>query len=765
MMKRSAESADDMKVISAGGKRWITRVLIFACLILIGISTGIAHAGRRPMGNDISRVIMIGDFERCRMLMERKPDLLDPERGALYSASHNGRMRIAGYLISKGVDVNSHYCCGLTALHAAAFSGHVDMANLLLNNGADINAADESGWTPLHHAAHEDQIEMVKTLISAGADINKADRYHVSPLSLALIDEKKRMAEYLKKYGAVEALEGAGEILKAAEEDNVDKAEILLSRNAGLIDVRDWNLSTLLIVSSFYGSRKMVELLLNNGADINAKSKYYEPVPSAMTPLAWALFERDTDMAELLIRKGADPNEKSWHGITPLEWAIGGKDQEIVEMLISAGAHLNGRDSHAISEAISLDDISMVEYLLDKGTDVNGMNSIGNSPLDDAVSYGNRDIAKLLISRGADVNMKGELDRTPLYNAVINKNTEMIEYLVSKGADINAGDRDGRTPLDYAFIYSRDLSKTLEALGVDVKARTSRGETALFFADERKDAEYLIEKGIGVKIKDNEGRTALHGSGANRNIDVARVLVRHGADLNAKDNNGETPLHAAVYYRNDDLVQYLLEKGADSNIRDNEGRTPLHVAAARGESGMVKLLIAGGSDINARDGKGLTPLSLVLMCNNDEAAEYIRRHGGIEAEKGAGEIFCAVENADAARVGEILDMNPSSISGRNRRSCTPLLLAAESGWKNVVDVLISHGADIKARMKCSEWWDSGYTPLHMAVRWNYRIVAETLIESGADVNAEDDRGKTPLAIARDCGFTRMADMLRKHGAR
>ncbi|MGV8118602.1 MAG: ankyrin repeat domain-containing protein [Candidatus Xenobiia bacterium LiM19] len=766
-MKNRAIMSGNGSVRQGWGRRCFLLIPVIAIVLLIsvGIRARAVHAGKQIHYCDISRAIMNGDFNYCRMMIDKKPDLLAPERGALYSASMSGRMRVAGYLISKGVDVNGHYCCGLTALHGTAARGHVEMAGLLLNNGADINAADEYGRTPLHFAVHEDQMEMAKTLISAGADINKADRYHVSPLSLALIDEKKKIAEYLRGCGAVEAMEGAGEILDDALSGNVDRVKLLLSKNPKLVEVRNDSLHTPLYNAAIGGNRELIEILLSYGADINAKTKNCNSVLSAMTPLAWALFVRDNDMAELLIQKGADPNEKSWYGITPLEWAIAGKgveDQKIVGMLISAGAKINGRESRAMSAAISHNDISMVEYLLDSGADINAMDSTGSKPLEEAVSYGRLDIAKLLISRGADINAGDKCGNTLLHIAVMGKNTELVELLVSKGLDINVKNNDGRTPLDDALKYSRNLLNVLDALGVDVTARTSRGETALFFVDDPKTAEYLIGKGIGVMITDKEGRTALHEVAGDHDVDVVNVLVNHGADINARDNGGLAPLHEAVFTQCDDIVLYLLEKGADTGIRDNEGRTPLHVAAARGESGMVKLLISRGADINAGDGRGLTPLSLAMMGCDSETAEYIRRHGGIEAVKGAGEIFLAVGNGDAERVGEILKNNPPLSSNRNRRGYTPLLLAAESGWKYVVDTLISHGADVNAKMKCSEW-DSGYTPLHMAVRWNYRIVAETLIAHGADVNAQDDRGNTPLAIARDCGLQKMADMLKRHG--
>jgi ankyrin repeat protein len=76
---------------------------------------------------------------------------------------------------------------------------------------------------------------------------------------------------------------------------------------------------------------------------------------------------------------------------------------------------------------------------------------------------------------------------------------------------------------------------------------------------------------------------------------------------------------------------------------------------------------------------------------------------------------------------------------------TPLFAAAAKGHADVIQVLIAHGADIRAR---DDW---GGTPLHRAAGEGQTRAAEVLLEAGADVNALDSYQRTPLcwAVERD----------------
>jgi len=53
----------------------------------------------------------------------------------------------------------------------------------------------------------------------------------------------------------------------------------------------------------------------------------------------------------------------------------------------------------------------------------------------------------------------------------------------------------------------------------------------------------------------------------------ARLLIDAGVDLNFKNNDGSTALHSAAFFCRPEIVQMLLEKGADKTIKNSFGAT------------------------------------------------------------------------------------------------------------------------------------------------------------------------------------------------
>ena len=60
------------------------------------------------------------------------------------------------------------------------------------------------------------------------------------------------------------------------------------------------------------------------------------------------------------------------------------------------------------------------------------------------------EMVKLLISYRADVNLKNFRGATPLMAAAGDGPSSVVKYLLEKGADANARDQDGNTALRYA---------------------------------------------------------------------------------------------------------------------------------------------------------------------------------------------------------------------------------------------------------------------------------------------------------------------------
>lgn len=79
--------------------------------------------------------------------------------------------------------------------------------------------------------------------------------------------------------------------------------------------------------------------------------------------------------------------------------------------------------------------------------------------------------------------------------------------------------------------------------------------------------------------------------------------------------------------------------------------------------------------------------------------------------------------------------------------------AAYNGAKDMVDLLIRHGADVNRKERDS------YTPLHYAVFFRHYDVVERLVEAGADPNEPDGEGRTPLERARSTQDARMEHLL------
>ena len=118
---------------------------------------------------------------------------------------------------------------------------------------------------------------------------------------------------------------------------------------------------------------------------------------------------------------------------------------------------------HVASES---DKLHIVKYLIEKqNVDINIKGNDEMTPLHFACSESNLSIVEYLISKGADIEAKDYLDKTPLHYACQKGHLKIVEYLVSKGANIEAKAILELTPLYLASSYHReDVIKYLKTL-------------------------------------------------------------------------------------------------------------------------------------------------------------------------------------------------------------------------------------------------------------------------------------------------------------
>lgn len=239
---------------------------------------------------------------------------------------------------------------------------------------------------------------------------------------------------------------------------------------------------TFIIANGFYQNKQLFKAIETNdfsnakkaidkGAFINTrKSLFYLPnlVPTNPTPLIAACKKGDKELVDLLLENGADINKTdNYTQKTPLLASLHGNKANrfsLAMYLINKGA-----DIHAIQEGvaspfsrslyISKDDteqtkeesVLLLDYLLHNNAETKIYTSNENA-LTYATHYRNDNAVKYLIENNYfDVNSRDNSGDTALIVAVKNERTSIVKLLLEFGADRSLLDNDGKTALDYAF--------------------------------------------------------------------------------------------------------------------------------------------------------------------------------------------------------------------------------------------------------------------------------------------------------------------------
>jgi ankyrin repeat protein len=377
-------------------------------------------------------------------------------------------------------------------------------------------------------------------------------------------------------------------------------------------------------------------------------------------------------------------------------------------------------------------------------------------------------MANFFISDCCNMNSNNANDQTSLRIAVQSNDTKTIEYLISRGVDVNAKDSHGMTPLHTAVEYrKKEAVDVLLTNGSDTNAINEHSKTPLAIAVEVHEMEQYFP---GQSKKDIIKALFAHGAKpgniteaiAAGDIDTVKLLItvnRELLNINGQDNSA-TPLWSAAYWDSIEIAKYLVSIGANINkICNNE--TPLHLSSRNGSIAITELLISAGADVNLTGGWGAnTPLFNVIFYGKNQIFYVSTVRNGKEMKTVREFFYMKIGNSaeDYIKVARSLIDNGADVNAKSRWS--PLYAAVAKNWKEMVELLISAGADVNSHDE-----DLQSTPLHIAAEDGNKDIAELLISKGAEVNAKDKDGKTPLKLALENGWNSVVDLLRKHGAK
>ena len=180
------------------------------------------------------------------------------------------------------------------------------------------------------------------------------------------------------------------------------------------------------------GDIEAVKRHLAAGMDVNARDD------NGWNSLHLAAENGHKEIAELLIDKGANVNAKDkYFRKTSRDWAIERGYTETADLLRKHG----GKTTDELNAAKSIDDaakyglIEAVKKHLANGANVNTVvdGISGRTLLFLAAQWGHKEIVELLIAKGADVNAKSVVGEAPLDRAIRFNRTEIADLLRKHG--------------------------------------------------------------------------------------------------------------------------------------------------------------------------------------------------------------------------------------------------------------------------------------------------------------------------------------------
>ncbi|XP_078070327.1 poly [ADP-ribose] polymerase tankyrase-1 isoform X1 [Mustelus asterias] len=761
-------------------------------------------------GRELFEACRNGDVLRVKRLVDsgnvNAKDMAGRKSTPLHFAAGFGRKDVVEHLLQNGANVHARDDGGLIPLHNACSFGHAEVVSLLLCHGADSNARDNWNYTPLHEAAIKGKIDVCIVLLQHGADPNIRNTDGKTAQDLADPSAKAVLTGEYKK----------DELLEAARSGNEEKLMALLTPlnvNCHASDgrktaephpislrCRNGNMSTPLHLAAGYNRVRIVQLLLQHGADVHAKDK------GGLVPLHNACSYGHYEVTELLLKHGACVNAMDLWQFTPLHEAASKNRVEVCSLLLSHGAdptlvNCHGKSAmdmaptpelkerlayefkgHSLLQAAKEADLTKVKKSLALEIINFKHPQTHETPLHCAVASQHpkrKQVTELLLRKGANVNEKNKDFLTPLHVAAERAHNDVVEVLHKHGAKINALDTLGQAALHRAAHGGHlQTCRLLLSYGSDPSILSLQGFTAAQMGNEsvqqilnenvplhNSDVDYRLLEAAkagdletvkqlcttqNVNCRDLEGRhsTPLHFAAGYNRVAVVEYLLHHGADVHAKDKGGLVPLHNACSYGHYEVAELLVRHGASVNVADLWKFTPLHEAAAKGKYEICKLLLKHGADPTKKNRDGNTPLDLVKEGDTD-IQDLLR---------GDAALLDAAKKGCLARVQKLC--TPENINCRDTqgRNSTPLHLAAGYNNLEVADYLLEHGADVNAQDK------GGLIPLHNAASYGHVDIAALLIKYNTCVNATDKWAFTPLHEAAQKGRTQLCALLLAHGA-
>lgn len=488
---------------------------------------------------------------------------------------------------------------------------------------------------------------------------------------------------------------------------------------------------------------------------------------------------------------------------------MGRFDGEKICSLIEFGAKIQDDSGWLLKEACKAGRVDVVEVLLNKGIELNGVLDI-NNPL---LNVERKDIEKSIeifkahpcFDNWLSVKLSQELDKQPkkidmtTVNLVLNAmkecsgksegfvednlSTKQVQNIVlaafykSFSQNTEQKEQIAVSNIMNAYFGADSLPKEYEKALVALPQRVAESDS---YELAEKLKKMLIgyfkisEKEVVINRKQNSMHNRANNdildyvNGANnkrnfyniiqmlqksQNLEndelknlVFDILSDNWTNVEGSFNEEHTLLQLAVRIDDLDIVNRLLQKGAEIDKANEYGKTPLILAVLDNRIDILKLLLDKGADVNKADNSGMTPLLHAAREGRSECVELL-------LEK------CAdVDRADNYRdtplnsaIWEVVVEKRSIFKDSENHK------KRIRAYEDIIEQLIKKGADIHKEDR------NGNTSLSLASRSDNPNIMKLLLDYVVDVNAITSSGKTLLAESAARGSAEVINILLEKG--